>query len=254
MNNKIGILLTSVAITFCYEGLLVLLMSIFNKNPEQNSGIIRFLTMLGGDLPMGMIQAFTFFLFVYGLLEIRAQFEIIKNEERIYRRQILPEKENWLLEPHEVMAIRKEVVDIEKTEKYYLTDLIKKACNKYRSDKSPADALAVVSEQVKLNIRNAESDQSLIRYIAWAIPSVGFIGTVIGIAESLGLAGLATEAEGILKITKALSVAFDTTLVSLFLSLILMYFFHQMQEKMEKLHTYMETYVIENLINRIYHQ
>lgn len=253
MKNKIGIILTSVAITVGIEVILVVMMSVLSSNPEQNSSMIRILTMLGGDLPMGIIQVFTIFLFVYGLFEIRFQFNIIKKEEQAYKYNLLPEKENWVLAPEDVINIRLQAVNIEKKQKYYLTDIIKKACNKYRSDKSPADALAVVSEKVKLNIQDAESNQSLIKYIAWAIPSVGFIGTVIGIASSLGLANQATDPEGISRITAALSVAFDTTLVALVLSLILMYFLHNMQEKMEKLHTKMENYVIENLINRMYH-
>ena len=255
MKNKIGILLTSAAITIGFEAILVILMYVFAESPGQNSGIIRVLTMLGGDLPMGIIQTFTVFLFVYGLFEIRGQFQIIKNEERAYKHNLLPEKENWIVAPEDVTIIRLQAVEIEKREKFFLTDLIKKACNKYRSDKSPADALAIVSEQVKLNIQEAESNQSLIRYIAWAIPSVGFIGTVIGIANSLGLAHTVVERgnEGIKGITSALSVAFDTTLVALVLSLVLMYFFHNLQEKIEKLHTRMEGYVIENLINRMYH-
>lgn len=255
MNNKIGILLISVAITIVWGVVLLVLLSILEGSPEQNATFIRILTMLGAKLPMGLIQLFTFFLFTYGFFEVREQAKRVRKEGQVYAKNLLPEKENWVVSPADVTNIRLKAIEIEKTEKYLLTDLIKKACNKYRSDKSPADALAVVSEQVKINLQDAESNQSLIRYVAWAIPSVGFIGTVIGIAESLGLAHTVAESgnDGIKAITSALSVAFDTTLVSLVLSLILMYFFHDMQEKIEKLHTRMESYVIENLINRMYH-
>ena len=253
MNNKVGILLISVAITFGLEVVLVILLQVFASSPVQNAEIIRLLTLLGGSLPGGLIQTFTFFLFIYGLFEVRSQFKIIKHENGAYGHNILPEKENWIVSPEDVTSIRLQAVEIDKREKYFMTDLIKKACNKYRSDKSPADALAVVSEQVKLNLQEAESNQSLIRYIAWAIPSVGFIGTVMGIAGSLGEAKNAMLEGGIETITEKLNVAFDTTLVALVLSLILMYFYHNMQGKIEKLHIHMESYIIENLINRMYH-
>jgi len=243
--NKFNNVMISFGIAVVLEIILILL---HNQLPNN-----RVIIMLGGDFPAGIIQMFTFFLFFFGLLEIKTQLKHITNEYTIFKQKILPEKENWILSPQDVINLRMKVVAIEKKSKrYFLTDLIKKACNKYRSDKSPSDALQVVSEQVKINLANSESEQSLIRYVAWAIPSVGFIGTVIGIANSLGYAKDAATEAGIEKITSALSVAFDTTLVALFLSIILMYFIHRLQEKVEKFHSKTESYIIENLINRMY--
>ncbi len=244
MKNKFNNVMISLGIAIVLEVILALL---HNQLPDN-----RVIIMLGGDFPAGIIQMFTFFLFFFGLLEIRNQLKHTGIEHTIFKQKILPEKENWILSPQDVVDLRMKVVEIEKKEGYFLTDLIKKACNKYRSDKSPSDALQVVSEQVKINLANSESEQSLIRYVAWAIPSVGFIGTVIGIANSLGYAKDAATEAGIEKITSALSVAFDTTLVALFLSIILMYFVHNLQEKVEKLHSKTESYIIENLINRMY--
>ncbi|MBK8110412.1 MAG: hypothetical protein IPK46_08830 [Saprospiraceae bacterium] len=48
--------------------------------------------------------------------------------------------------------------------------------------------------------------------------------------------------------------AFSTTLVSVALSIVLMYFFTILQNKNDKLHTDNESYVLENLINRIYNR
>jgi biopolymer transport protein ExbB/TolQ len=244
MKNRFNVVMISVGAAFVLELVLVLLLKQFPGN--------RILIMLGGDFPTGIIQAFTFFLFFFGLLDIRDQLKFAEREQSVFKMKILPEKENWILSPQDVVDIRMKVVEIEKKKKYFLTDLIKKTCNKYRSDKSPGDALQVLSEQVKINLANSESEQSLIRYVAWAIPSVGFIGTVIGIANSLGYAKDAASEGGIEKITSALSVAFDTTLVALFLSIILMFFYHNLQERVEKLHSKSESYIIENLINRIY--
>lgn len=213
----------------------------------------RILELLGGNLPGGIIQGITYFLFFYGMLEVRNQNKATELEEDSFDMNLLPTKENWLLSPQDVTDLRLKIIEHEKNRKSLLTDLIKKGCNKYRSDKSPADALAVISEQNSLSLAQAESSQSRIRYIAWAIPSVGFIGTVIGISQSLALANQASDPDGIDRITSALSVAFDTTLVSLVLSLLIMYFYHELVERVEKLHAKAGSYVIENLINRMYH-
>ncbi|MBW1895463.1 MAG: MotA/TolQ/ExbB proton channel family protein, partial [Deltaproteobacteria bacterium] len=62
-----------------------------------------------------------------------------------------------------------------------------------------------------------ESELSMIRYVAWAIPSVGFIGTVRGIGEALGQAHKALEGN-IFEVTKSLGVAFNSTLIALLIS------------------------------------
>ena len=58
--------------------------------------------------------------------------------------------------------------------------------------------------------------------------------------------------EGLEGVTSMLYVAFDTTLVALVFSLILMYVYNGLQQKVEDLHLNIESYVIENLVNRIY--
>lgn len=74
----------------------------------------------------------------------------------------------------------------------------------------------------------------LINYIAWAIPSIGFIGTVRGIGSALANAGAALGND-ISPVTNMLGVAFNSTLIALFLSIFLMLVIHgvkQFQETM----------------------
>ena len=61
----------------------------------------------------------------------------------------------------------------------------------------------------------------MVRYITWAIPSIGFIGTVRGIGDALGQAYKAVEGD-ISGVTVSLGVAFNSTFVALVLSIIMM--------------------------------
>lgn len=81
--------------------------------------------------------------------------------------------------------------------------------------------------------KHVESSYSMLRYIAWAIPSVGFVGTVWGIGIAIGNAGMAFE--NLALVTQPLGVAFDTTLIALMESLVLMFFIYTMQHKEETL-------------------
>ncbi len=96
-----------------------------------------------------------------------------------------------------------------------------------------------------------ESELSMIRYIAWAIPSVGFIGTVRGIGDALGKAHKAIEGD-IFGVTKSLGVAFNSTLIALLISILLMFLLHQLQVLQERYVLDAEAYCEENLTRHLH--
>jgi biopolymer transport protein ExbB/TolQ len=95
-----------------------------------------------------------------------------------------------------------------------------------------------------------ESELSIIRYIAWAIPSVGFIGTVRGIGDALGHAHRAVEGD-ITGVTSSLGVAFNSTFIALVISIVLMFFIHQLQLMQERLVLDSERYIDHWFIRRL---
>ena len=96
-----------------------------------------------------------------------------------------------------------------------------------------------------------DAELSMIRYIAWAIPSVGFLGTVRGIGDALGHAHKALEGN-IFDVTRSLGVAFNSTLVALLLSIILMFVLHQLQHLQERYVLDTEAYCEENLTRHLH--
>ena len=90
----------------------------------------------------------------------------------------------------------------------------------------------------------------MVRYIAWAIPSIGFIGTVRGIGDALGKAHQAVEGN-IAGVTQSLGVAFNSTFIALLISIVLMFLLHQLQQQQERLVLDTETYVDEHLIQHL---
>lgn len=96
-----------------------------------------------------------------------------------------------------------------------------------------------------------ESELSIIRYIAWAIPSVGFIGTVRGIGDALGKAHRAVEGD-ISGVTESLGVAFNSTLIALIISIVVMFVVHQLQLAQERFVLDAEAYCEEKLIRHLH--
>jgi biopolymer transport protein ExbB/TolQ len=91
-----------------------------------------------------------------------------------------------------------------------------------------------IKEQCDIESDRLDSELSMVRYIAWAIPSIGFIGTVRGIGDALGQAYKAVEGD-ISGVTVSLGVAFNSTFVALVLSIVIMFCLHQLQLTQERL-------------------
>ncbi len=253
MNNRSVSILLSLAVTLVIMFVFVFAYSWLLAEPDSNPILSRLLMLVGGKMPLGLIQGFTFFLFFYAIFEIFRINRRVAAEEIAFATDLLPEKENWVITPGEVARLKLDVLSKTKHHRSLLSSLIVMVCNKFRANKSTSESLSVLSSQVKINKENDESEQSLIRYVTWAVPSVGFIGTVIGIANSLGSVRQNMSSSDLVNVTTALNVAFDTTLLALTLSLIMMFFYHRLQERVEKFHAHCEQYVLDNLINRIYH-
>lgn len=244
VNKRLYRILLSLIIAF------VVMMLLVSLTPSKNAP--RILVMLGGTMPEGIIQGVTYFFFFFGIMDILYLLEKLSDEKKALSQHLLPEKENWILDAEDANKIKLNVQQIEHTQKYLLTDLIIKACTKYRLSKSSAEVISLVDSQIRIYNAKYESEQSFISYAAWAVPSVGFIGTVLGIAASLGYANEAATPEGLEKVTSMLAVAFDTTLVALILSIVLMWGIHYLRKQQDALFANLNSYIIENLINRFY--
>jgi len=239
---------------FLSAAILETIIASFYGLSESGSTFHRVMTALGGNFfGGGYIQAITYFAFFWGMFEIRWFFYLNKKERRFFSYDILPTDEFITLDAHHINKIRLKVSEYLRDRKYdnerkfYLARVINKACTKFRSNQSISETFEVVASQCRINATKAESKQSLIRYVAWAIPSIGFVGTILGISQSLVIA----NSGDIETITATLGVAFDTTLIALILSLVLMFFVHNLQEDTEHLHTDVEEYVVDKFINRI---
>ena len=95
-----------------------------------------------------------------------------------------------------------------------------------------------------------ESELSMIRYISWAIPSIGFIGTVRGIGEALAQADQAVLGN-ISGVTQSLGVAFNSTFIALLISIFLLFLVYQLQLLQERLVFDSQIYVEDKLIRHM---
>lgn len=147
------------------------------------------------------------------LLRVRDGTSILPEDTEEFARpvQALPREQQQLLIPRALTA----------------------ALSRFQSTHNVADASNAVREVCETEADRLDSELSMVRYIAWAIPSIGFIGTVRGIGEALGQAHKAVEGD-IAGVTVSLGVAFNSTFIALVISIVVMFLSHQLQLLQER--------------------
>jgi hypothetical protein len=197
------------------------------------------------------IQNFEHLFFFIGLGELFVRWRVGTREMNFLKRGFLPEDDQTVLQPHDLGPIRRNVANEFDNEHGFLPYLIDLTVLQFQSGRSVDQSVAVMSSSLELIEHRVDLRYGLIRYIAWLIPTLGFIGTVIGLGASLA----AVPKEGTVsmyEIAHALSVGFDCTMVALAESAIMVFILQLVQEKEETSVNLAGTYALRNLINRLY--
>jgi biopolymer transport protein ExbB/TolQ len=122
----------------------------------------------------------------------------------------------------------------EEQQSYLLPRALQSALSRFQVTSSVQSATDAVGTVCEAENNRLDSELSMVRYITWAIPSIGFIGTVRGIGAALGLAHEAMQGN-IAGVTASLGVAFNSTFIALLISMVVMFFIHQLQLIQERL-------------------
>jgi biopolymer transport protein ExbB/TolQ len=112
---------------------------------------------------------------------------------------------------------------------------------------------ALLDSSLELFQHRLDLKYTLMRYLVWVIPTLGFVGTVIGIANAMAFAGSGAVAmdEILAPTTQKLAVAFYTTLVALLQSGVLVLGMNSLQAGEELVLNDAGQYCLENLVMRL---
>ena len=94
--------------------------------------------------------------------------------------------------------------------------MLRLALGKFATSKTSRDVADIVRTQGEVDLSRLVTSMGIVHYLAWAIPAIGFLGTVEGLAGSLTMGGKTKEdvATFISQATGHLNIAFDCTLVA----------------------------------------
>ncbi len=141
----------------------------------------------------------------------------------------------------------------------FLVSRVLRGLEHFRVRKSNPEVASMLASHSEIDANAVQSSYTLLNVFIWAIPILGFIGTVIGISAAVGgFSGGLDAAQDIsaLKgslnsVTGGLATAFDTTLIALVMSIFVMFPSSSLQKAEEDLLNWVDEYCNENLLKRL---
>jgi biopolymer transport protein ExbB/TolQ len=173
-------------------------------------------------------------------------------ERRLLGQQLVPIAEGVRVLPEDTREYARQLQALPEADRNALLPrALLNALIRFGATRNVQDVASSTHQLVSSEAERLESELSMVRYILWAIPAIGFIGTVRGIGLALNMAHRAVEGD-VSGVTENLGTAFNSTLIALLISILLMFLVHQLQLMQERLVFDTESYTDDHLIRHLH--
>jgi len=138
-----------------------------------------------------------------------------------------------------------------------IVNRIRKSLELFESRVDNGEVASFLSIQSDLDANRSTGSYSLLKVFLWAIPILGFIGTVMGLSTAVSSLAMGDTTdpealkESINSLTGGLGIAFDTTLLGLILSMLMSFPMAAVQKKEDETLTLIDTFCTEKLLPRL---
>ena len=187
----------------------------------------------GGAASRSSLPYYTVFLTCWSLAILLVKLLKLKNQRRAFELNILPDDPNFVLSPRTAREILDRIyMQVDQPSCYALLDRIDIALGNLKNLGNVTGVSECLASQANSDEEYMANSYTILKGFIWAIPVLGFIGTVIGLSEAVGgfgkVVSQGADIEELKKalggVTSGLSVAFETTLIALVLALIVQLF------------------------------
>jgi biopolymer transport protein ExbB/TolQ len=189
--------------------------------------------------------------FMWAMLIIGYKAYLVRRERQLLERELIHVPEGIKVLPEDAKDYARQVEALPPEDQPKLVvRALQRALDRFAATRSIRDAAETSRSVCDSETERLDSGLAMIRYIAWAIPAIGFIGTVRHIGDALLQANKAVTGD-ITGVTSDLGIAFNATFVALLLTIILMFFLHQLQQAQEQLVHDTDTWIDQHLIRHM---
>jgi biopolymer transport protein ExbB/TolQ len=221
--NPVLSILVATFLTGAFYGLLFIL------STQVKSDLAETLTLpflRAGNLPTVVPVVFIFFLSLV-MLFIKGRKVVL--QEKAFEWAVVPAQPDFVLVEASAQAVLDRIhAVIDQPKQFILLNRIERALSNLRHLGQVSEVSSVLRGQAEDDENAVASSFTLLQGLVWAMPVLGFIGTVQGLSSAVGgfgkvlqTAGDLTSIKGALtNVSSGLATAFETTLVALVASLI----------------------------------
>ncbi|MFO1464903.1 MAG: MotA/TolQ/ExbB proton channel family protein [Steroidobacteraceae bacterium] len=176
----------------------------------------------------------------------------LRREQRVLEEDLVRIPEGVKILPEDTREYSRNIETFEQGRgSYLLPRALLVALGRFAATRNVQDAANASHAVCQTEGDRLDSELSMLRYIAWAIPAIGFIGTVRGIGNALGQAQKAVGGD-ISGVTSGLGITFNSTLIALLFSILVMFLLHALQRMQERFVLDAESYLDDRLIRHMY--
>lgn len=196
----------------------------------------------------------------WAMLLLGARLVRLRHESGALGRDLIVTGGDGLLGPGDAARAVAELRErAEGFESSFLVARLERALRHFEARRHVVEVVDFLAGESSADEGRVDASYALIRVFVWAVPTLGFIGTVIGIGAAVGGFSETLEAasslegmkESIGTVTGGLGVAFDTTLLALVMSILIMFPASAVQRVEESFLAEAEDYCDEHLVRRL---
>ncbi|MBI1375161.1 MAG: hypothetical protein GC159_20775 [Phycisphaera sp.] len=214
-------------------------------------------------LKSGMIAPFLVFLLGWSVALLWLKQRKLRRQKESMLFDVLPNEISEQITPDKVDEFTSHIRSLPvKPGESFLINRVLRGLEHFRILRSNSEVASRLAVQSDIDAAAVESSYTIVKVFIWAIPILGFIGTVMGISEAVsafsgklstatGDQGTAAITDSLNQVVSGLAFAFDTTFVALVMSIIVMFPTSLLQKSEEDLINWVDEYTNENLLKRL---
>lgn len=204
-----------------------------------------------GEINYLAAQNFMWIAFFWGLAELLVRYIMLRGQQHELEDHYLPEDPRHVLTADQMPMVHEAIKA--RNGSGILAQMVTLLALQFQISRSAGMSQTVLSAEVEGRSNEIDLGYNILRYIAWMLPTLGFIGTVWGILCALDVAKSMPPSDELLPtVAGSMSVAFWTTLLALLMSCVIMYLMHVIQGKEETYLNKCSQYCLKNFINKLY--
>ena len=178
----------------------------------------------GGVEHRSVIPYFTMLLAFWAVAILLIKLQKLSVQRRALALKILPRNQNFVLSP----ATAREILDniyekVQTPKRFLILDRIERTLSNLKNIGNVSDVSESLNAQASNDENYLASSYTVLKGFIWAIPVLGFIGTVLGLAYAVGGFGTVVSRgadveqlkQSLAGVTSGLAIAFETTLIAL---------------------------------------